>query len=91
MRLRNKDAGTGNMKALKFVTGTDGGRRLLECSFCGFVTELGVKWELWSPTGNRLSAIVRKEAPGKRTRFMYDPGNGFRRAVRLAGGHLKRK
>jgi len=88
MRLRNKDAGTGNMKALKFVTGTDGGRRLLECSFCGFVTELGVKWELWSPTGNRLSAIVRKEAPGKRTRFMYDPGNWFRRAVREAGGHL---
>jgi len=89
-RLRNKDAGTGDVRAVKLVTGTDGGKRRLECYFCGFLTQGGIKWEIWSPVGNRLSAINRLESHGKRTWMMYDPGGHFRRTVRLAGGHLRK-
>lgn len=90
MRLRNKDAGTGKVLAVKSVSGTDGVSKRLKCYFCGFVTEKGVKWALWTPTGWSLSSMVRKEAPGKRTRFVYDAGHGLRRSVQNSGGHLVR-
>jgi len=88
-RLRNKDAGTGDVRAVKYVSGTDGHGRRLECHFDGFLTDKkGIKWALWSSCENRLSAMIRLEAPGKRAWMMYDPGGHFRRTVRLAGGHL---
>jgi hypothetical protein len=36
-------------------------------------------WECFAPVGISLSVWVRMESPGRRTRFVYDAGGGFKR------------
>ena len=59
--------------------------KVVPTTYCGiFVDRAGVRWNAYSSTVLDLSAMVRLErqdAPGKRPRFVYDPGNGFRKTL----------
>ena len=65
---------------------------MLDVYFCGYATsehtswsetprEKGVTWTCYCPIGFELSSMVRLEAPGYRARFVYDPGNHWRKTL----------
>jgi hypothetical protein len=66
--------------------------RIVDVHFCGYATcehtswsatpkEKGVTWTCYCSNHNELSAWVRLEAPGYRARFVYDPGNHWRKTL----------